>query len=104
MRDLHNYAFKLYFSGLSIHPKFKNLSVNQNFYFGKSWPSGVSFSFQSEEAYICIYSVRDKDVILFCHEGGIDIGNVEDKATTLEVPVGTAPSGLATNSNLVFCL
>jgi len=47
---------------------------------------------QSEEAYICIYSVRDKDVILFCHEGGIDIGNVEDKATTLEVPVGTAPS------------
>jgi len=47
---------------------------------------------QSEEAYICIYSVRDKDVILFCHEGGIDIGNVEDKALTLDVPVGTAPS------------
>ena len=48
--------------------------------------------FQNEEAYICIYSVRDKDVILFCDEGGIDIGNVEDKALTLDVPVGTVPS------------
>ena len=36
--------------------------------------------------------MRDKDVILFCDEGGIDIGNVEDKALTLDVPVGTAPS------------
>jgi len=43
---------------------------------------------QSEEAYICIYSKRDHDAILFTHEGGIDIGNVEDKAKTLIVKVG----------------
>ena len=45
-------------------------------------------SFQNEEAYICIYSKRDHDAILFTHEGGIDIGNVEEKAKTLILPVG----------------
>ena len=44
--------------------------------------------FQNEEAYICIYSKRDHDAILFTHEGGIDIGNVEDKAKILIVKVG----------------
>ena len=42
---------------------------------------------QSEEAYVCIYSVRDKDVILFHHEGGVDIGDVDSKAVKLEVDV-----------------
>ncbi|XP_044740711.1 ATP-citrate synthase-like isoform X2 [Chrysoperla carnea] len=40
-----------------------------------------------EDAYVCIYSERDQDVILFSHEGGVDIGNVEDKAERLDVPV-----------------
>merc|ERR1712135_189927 len=35
---------------------------------------------QDEESYICIYSGRDEDCILFYHAGGIDIGNVEEKA------------------------
>jgi len=47
---------------------------------------------QNEEAYICIYSKRDHDAILFTHEGGIDIGNVEDKAKTLIVKVGEEDS------------
>jgi len=42
---------------------------------------------QDEEAYVCIYSKRDKDVILFYHEGGVDIGDVDSKASVLEVPV-----------------
>ncbi len=40
---------------------------------------------QEEEAYVCIYSTRDKDVILFHHEGGVDIGDVDSKALKLEV-------------------
>ncbi len=44
--------------------------------------------FQNEEGYICIYSKRDFDAILFTHEGGVDIGNVEDKAKMLKIPVG----------------
>jgi len=42
---------------------------------------------QEEEAYICIYSTRDRDVILFHHEGGVDIGDVDSKAVKLQVEV-----------------
>lgn len=42
---------------------------------------------QEEEAYICIYSHRTGDTILFHHEGGVDIGDVESKALTLEIPI-----------------
>ena len=42
---------------------------------------------QSEEAYVCVYSVREKDIILFHHEGGVDIGDVDSKAAKLEVDI-----------------
>ncbi|XP_065349094.1 ATP-citrate synthase isoform X2 [Cloeon dipterum] len=42
----------------------------------------------AEEAYVCIYSHRSGDTILFHHEGGVDIGDVDSKAVKLEVPVG----------------
>ncbi|CAF1184190.1 unnamed protein product [Adineta steineri] len=34
----------------------------------------------TDEMYICIYSNRDGEIILFHHEGGIDIGDVDSKA------------------------
>lgn len=43
---------------------------------------------QDEEAYVCIYSHRYADTILFHHEGGVDIGDVDAKALKLDVPVG----------------
>ncbi|XP_076627273.1 ATP-citrate synthase [Colletes latitarsis] len=43
---------------------------------------------QEEEAYVCIYSHRKADTILFHHEGGVDIGDVDAKALKLEVSVG----------------
>ncbi|XP_041775973.1 ATP-citrate synthase isoform X1 [Anopheles merus] len=43
----------------------------------------------NEEAYVCIYSHRTADTILFYHQGGVDIGDVDAKALKLEVPVGT---------------
>ena len=46
----------------------------------------VSNNFQEDESYICIYSGRDDDCILFYHAGGIDIGNVEEKAELLKIP------------------
>ncbi|MGY0406621.1 hypothetical protein, partial [Pseudoalteromonas sp. SYSU M81241] len=42
---------------------------------------------QNEEFYLCIYSSRYCDTILFHHEGGIDIGDVDAKAVKLEIPV-----------------
>lgn len=35
--------------------------------------------------YICIYSNRYGEVILFHHEGGIDIGDVDSKALTYSI-------------------
>lgn len=42
---------------------------------------------EDEEAYVCIYSHRNADTILFYHQGGVDIGDVDAKALKLEVPV-----------------
>ncbi|CAI9728171.1 ATP-citrate synthase isoform X2 [Octopus vulgaris] len=43
---------------------------------------------QAEEYYVCIYSQRYENVILFHHEGGVDIGDVDAKAKRLEIPPG----------------
>ncbi|KAL0277266.1 UNVERIFIED_CONTAM: hypothetical protein PYX00_004614 [Menopon gallinae] len=40
-----------------------------------------------EELYVCIYSHRHGDTILFHHEGGVDIGDVDAKALKMEIPV-----------------
>uniref|UniRef100_A0A8C4RAF2 ATP citrate synthase n=1 Tax=Eptatretus burgeri TaxID=7764 RepID=A0A8C4RAF2_EPTBU len=42
---------------------------------------------QADEFYICIYAERDGDVILFHHEGGVEVGDVDAKALRLKVPV-----------------
>ena len=39
------------------------------------------------EFYICITSAREGDQILFTHEGGVDIGDVDAKALRLDIPV-----------------
>ncbi|KAK7109151.1 ATP-citrate synthase-like [Littorina saxatilis] len=47
---------------------------------------------QEEEYYVCIYSNRYADTILFTHEGGMDVGDVESKAAKLDIPVDTDTS------------
>lgn len=42
----------------------------------------------NEETYVCIYSHRFADTILFYHEGGVDVGDVDSKAVRLDVPIG----------------
>jgi ATP citrate (pro-S)-lyase len=47
----------------------------------------------TDEYYICIQSVREGDEILFTHEGGVDVGDVDEKAKKLMVRVdGAFPS------------
>lgn len=41
----------------------------------------------NEEFYVCIYSHRHSDTILFHHQGGIDIGDVDAKALRLDIPI-----------------
>ncbi len=46
----------------------------------------------SDECYIAIVSTREGDEILFYHEGGVNVGNVDAKASRLEVLAGTLPT------------
>jgi len=39
------------------------------------------------EYYVCITSAREGDSILFTHEGGVDVGDVDAKALVLNLPV-----------------
>ena len=39
------------------------------------------------EYYVCINSAREGDYILFTHEGGVDVGDVDAKAEKLLIPV-----------------
>ncbi|CAE7899149.1 ACLY, partial [Symbiodinium microadriaticum] len=43
---------------------------------------------QEQEHYICMLSHRYHDEILFYHEGGVDVGDVDAKAEKLELPFG----------------
>uniref|UniRef100_A0A8C6QQP7 ATP citrate synthase n=1 Tax=Nannospalax galili TaxID=1026970 RepID=A0A8C6QQP7_NANGA len=42
---------------------------------------------QAEEFYVCIYATREGDYVLFHHEGGMDVGDVDAKAKKLLVAV-----------------
>uniref|UniRef100_G1RK34 ATP-citrate synthase n=1 Tax=Nomascus leucogenys TaxID=61853 RepID=G1RK34_NOMLE len=42
---------------------------------------------QAEEFYVCIYATREGDYVLFHHEGGVDVGDVDAKAQKLLVGV-----------------
>lgn len=42
---------------------------------------------QEEEFYVCIYAVREGDIVLFHHEGGVEVGDVDAKAQKLTVAV-----------------
>lgn len=56
----------------------------------------------NEEMYVCIYSHRHADTILFYHQGGVDIGDVDSKAVKLDIPVGTDIDETAINRVTFF--
>ncbi|CAM1321921.1 ACLY (predicted) [Pycnogonum litorale] len=56
---------------------------------------------QKEEAYVCIYSHRHADTILFHHEGGVDIGDVDSKASQLIIPIDSKPTIESITKNLL---
>ncbi|WVQ69278.1 uncharacterized protein L199_007495 [Kwoniella botswanensis] len=53
------------------------------------------------EYYVCINSTREGDWILFTHEGGVDVGDVDAKALKLLLPVGEE---FPTRENLISTL
>lgn len=47
---------------------------------------------ETDEYYLAILSERDGDQILFHHQGGINVGDIDAKAARLKVPIGTFPA------------
>jgi ATP citrate (pro-S)-lyase len=47
---------------------------------------------EADECYLAIISNSKGDTILFYHQGGINVGDVDAKAEHLDVPVGTCPT------------
>lgn len=43
---------------------------------------------QSDEFYVCIHSLRPGDEVLFYHEGGVDVGDVDAKASRMTIGIG----------------
>lgn len=56
------------------------------------------------EYYVCVYSQRESDVLMFYHEGGVDVGDVDAKASKLEVPAGSAPDAATVSAALLGAL
>lgn len=42
---------------------------------------------QTDEHYVCIQNEREGEEMLFCHEGGVDVGDVDSKAAKLNIPI-----------------
>jgi len=57
---------------------------------------------ENEEMYICIFTERDNDVILFHHQGGIDVGDVDAKALKLKIKIGSQLVPSAIESTLLL--
>lgn len=53
---------------------------------------------------MCIYSHRYGDTILFHHQGGVDIGDVDAKALKLEVPIDDTLTEAAVKQTLLVNL
>ncbi|MFH0816089.1 MAG: ATP citrate lyase citrate-binding domain-containing protein [Methanobacteriota archaeon] len=47
---------------------------------------------ESDECYVAITSNNDGDCILFYHRGGVNVGDVDAKASRLQVKIGTLPT------------
>src|SRR5512136_124855 len=47
---------------------------------------------ENDEYYLAILSQRDGDQILFHHQDGINVGDIDAKAVRMNIPIGTFPS------------
>jgi ATP citrate (pro-S)-lyase len=56
----------------------------------------------SDEYYVAIISTSDGDSIMFYHEGGVNVGDVDVKASRLDVAIGTFPTSVEIEKKLLW--
>jgi ATP citrate (pro-S)-lyase len=47
---------------------------------------------ESDECYLAMVANAEGDTIMFYHEGGVNVGDIDTKASRMEVPIGTYPT------------
>jgi len=55
----------------------------------------------SDEYYVALTSTQAGDTIMFYHEGGINVGDIDSKALRLEVPIGSFPTSAEIEKKLL---
>jgi ATP citrate (pro-S)-lyase len=55
----------------------------------------------SDEYYLAITSTKGGDTIMFHYEGGVNVGDVDAKASRLEVPIGSFPTQIEIEKKLL---
>ncbi len=63
-----------------------------------------AFYKESDECYVAIMSTKDGDTIMFYHKGGVNVGDVDSKASRLEVPIGNYPTAQEIETKLLMKL
>jgi len=56
---------------------------------------------EADESYIAMVATKTGDTIMFCPEGGVNVGDVDAKACKMEVPVGTFPTVAEIEKHLI---
>jgi len=56
---------------------------------------------ESDECYVAITSNRGGDTILFYHQGGVNVGDIDAKASRMAVPIGTMPTAVEIERKLL---
>jgi ATP citrate (pro-S)-lyase len=56
---------------------------------------------ETDEYYLAILSQRDGDQILFHHQGGINVGDIDAKALRMMIPIGTVPTTIDIEKQLL---
>jgi len=56
---------------------------------------------ETDEYYLAILSQRDGDQILFHHQGGINVGDIDAKAVRMMIPIGTVPTTIDIEKQLL---
>jgi len=56
---------------------------------------------ETDEYYLAILSQRDGDQILFHHQGGINVGDIDAKAIRMTIPIGTIPTAAGIEKQLL---
>lgn len=55
----------------------------------------------TDEYYVAIISTSDGDSIMFYHEGGVNVGDVDMKASRMDVAIGTFPTSVEIEKKLL---